>query len=80
MIFSEKLQLIRKSKGLTQEELAEKLSVSRQAVAKWESGQSDPDIENLHDGFRRPISPTNQKNALPLPLAEGHDGCYRVRS
>ena len=47
MIFSEKLQLIRKSKGLTQEELAEKLSVSRQAVAKWESGQSYPDIENL---------------------------------
>lgn len=78
MIFSEKLQLIRKSKGLTREELAKKLSVSRQAVAKWESGQSDPDIENLHDGFRRPI--TNQKNALPMPLAEGHDGCYRVRS
>ena len=38
MIFSEKLQLIRKSKGMTQEDLAEKLAVSRQAVAKWESG------------------------------------------
>ncbi|MBR6403405.1 MAG: helix-turn-helix transcriptional regulator, partial [Eubacterium sp.] len=38
MVFSEKLQLLRKSKGLTQEELAEKLAVSRQAVAKWESG------------------------------------------
>ena len=36
MVFSEKLQLIRKNKGLTQEELAEKLSVSRQVVAKWE--------------------------------------------
>lgn len=47
MIFSEKLQLIRKNKGLTQEELAEKLSVSRQAVAKWESGQVYPDISNL---------------------------------
>lgn len=47
MIFSEKLQLIRKNKGLTQEELAEKLSVSRQAVAKWESGQVYPDIANL---------------------------------
>lgn len=47
MIFSEKLQLIRKSKGLTQEELAEKLSVSRQAVAKWEAGQAYPDIANL---------------------------------
>ena len=47
MIFSEKLQLIRKNKGLTQEELAEKLEVSRQAVAKWESGQVYPDICNL---------------------------------
>lgn len=47
MIFSEKLQLIRKNKGLTQEELAEKLSVSRQAVAKWESGQVHPEITNL---------------------------------
>ncbi len=47
MIFSEKLQLIRKSKGMTQEDLAEKLAVSRQAVAKWESGQVYPDISNL---------------------------------
>ena len=47
MIFSEKLQLIRKNQGLTQEELAEKLDVSRQAVAKWESGQVYPDICNL---------------------------------
>lgn len=38
--FSEKLQLIRKNRGLTLEELAEKLSVSRQAVAKWEAGVS----------------------------------------
>lgn len=47
MNFSEKLQLIRKSKGMTQEKLAEKLDVSRQAVAKWESGQVYPDISNL---------------------------------
>jgi transcriptional regulator with XRE-family HTH domain len=47
MIFSEKLQIIRKSKGMTQEELAEKLQVSRQAVAKWESGMAYPDILNL---------------------------------
>ena len=47
MIFSEKLQLIRKSKGMTQEDLAEKLAVSRQAVARWESGQVYPDISNL---------------------------------
>lgn len=47
MIFPEKLQLIRKSKGMTQEDLAAALSVSRQAVAKWESGQGYPDIANL---------------------------------
>ena len=47
MIFPEKLQVIRKSKGLTQDELAVKLNVSRQAVAKWESGQGYPDIANL---------------------------------
>lgn len=47
MIFSEKLQILRKNKGLTQEAFAEKLNVSRQAVAKWEAGQVYPDIFNL---------------------------------
>ena len=37
----------RKSKGLTQEEVAEKLGVSRQAVSKWENGTSDPSTSNL---------------------------------
>ena len=46
MTFCNKLQVLRKNKGLTQEELAEKLNVSRAAVAKWESGQSYPDISN----------------------------------
>lgn len=47
MNFSDKLQILRKNKGLTQEELADKLNVSRAAVAKWEAGQSYPDIANL---------------------------------
>ena len=47
MVFSEKLQILRKNKGLTQEELAEKLGVSRQAVAKWETSLVYPDIYNL---------------------------------
>ena len=47
MVFCEKLQILRKNKGLTQEELADRLNISRAAVAKWESGQSYPDISNL---------------------------------
>ena len=45
--FAEKLHVLRKKDGFTQETLAEKLNVSRQAVAKWESGTAWPDIDNL---------------------------------
>lgn len=47
MLFNEKLKMLRKENNLTQEELAEKLNVSRQAITKWESGEGTPDIENL---------------------------------
>jgi transcriptional regulator with XRE-family HTH domain len=47
MELKEKLQMLRKEKHYSQEDLAELLNVSRQAVAKWESGQACPDIENL---------------------------------
>ena len=47
MLFTEKLKMLRKEKNLTQEELAEKLNVSRQAITKWECGDGTPDIENL---------------------------------
>ena len=49
MEFSEKLQELRKNKGLTQEELAEILYVSRTAVSKWESGRGYPNIESLKE-------------------------------
>lgn len=47
MNFAEKLIMLRKAKGFSQEVLAEKLNVSRQAVAKWENGFGFPDIGNL---------------------------------
>jgi transcriptional regulator with XRE-family HTH domain len=47
MKFSERLKSLRKEKGLSQEELAELLNVSRQSVSKWESGQTYPEIDKL---------------------------------
>lgn len=47
MEFNEKLQELRKRKGLTQEEVAEALFVSRTAVSKWELGKGYPNIESL---------------------------------
>ena len=47
MEFNEKLQKLRKQRGLTQEELAEKLYVTRTAVSKWESGRGYPNIDSL---------------------------------
>ncbi len=47
MTLGEKLQLLRKSRGLSQEQFAEVLEVSRQAVSKWECGDSAPDLDKL---------------------------------
>ena len=49
MEFGEKLQMLRKSKGMTQEELAQALYVSRTAVSKWESGRGYPGIDSLKE-------------------------------
>lgn len=71
MKFQDKLQMLRKQKSLSQEKLAEMIGVSRQAVAKWELGQSYPDMVNLiaiSDLFRvsidRLVKESDDENCL----------------
>ena len=47
MTLGEKIQRLRKSNGMSQEQLAEKITISRQAISKWELGESIPDVENI---------------------------------
>ena len=47
MILADKIIRLRRKNGWSQEELAEKMNVSRQAVSKWESSASDPSTSNL---------------------------------
>ena len=49
MKFGENLKIIRKNKKMSQEELAEKLNVSRQSVSKWETGESYPEMNNIFE-------------------------------
>lgn len=59
MMLNENLKAVRKSKGLSQEELAIKLNVVRQTISKWEKGLSVPDSEMLikiSDVLETPVS------------------------
>ena len=47
MNIGERIQALRKARGLSQEELAAQIGVSRQAVSKWEAGQSQPDLDKV---------------------------------
>ena len=47
MTMADRIQSLRKAKGISQEELADKIGVSRQAISKWESEQSSPDLEKI---------------------------------
>lgn len=47
MTLAEKITLLRKQKGWSQEDLADKMDISRQSVSKWESGQSIPDLDKI---------------------------------
>lgn len=47
MTIADRIQSLRKTKGISQEQLADKIGVSRQAISKWESEQSSPDLEKI---------------------------------
>ncbi|MBE6776011.1 MAG: MATE family efflux transporter [Ruminococcaceae bacterium] len=81
MEFNEKLQELRKQKALTQEELAEKLFVSRTAVSKWESGRGYPNIESLKaktDFSEGPVWKRIVAQAIPLTVAQLVQLLYNV--
>ena len=66
-MLNENIKAIRKSKGLSQEELASKLNVVRQTVSKWEKGLSVPDSEMLitiSDIFEIPVSTLLGENII----------------
>ena len=72
MNIANRIQYLRKTKGMSQEELAYKIGVSRQAVSKWESEQSTPDLEKIimmselfevtTDYLLKGIEPVNKNN------------------
>ena len=73
MKFHEKLTTLRKGKEMSQEELAEKLEVSRQAVSRWETGSTLPDagkLLKLSDLFCVSVD-TLLRDALPLDTSAG---------
>ena len=74
MNIGDRIQSLRKSRGISQEELADKIGVSRQAVSKWESDQSSPDIvkimllsdyfEVTTDYLLKGIDPVSEENEI----------------
>ncbi|MBR0144544.1 MAG: helix-turn-helix transcriptional regulator [Clostridia bacterium] len=69
-MLSEKLYELRRKAGLSQEELAERLDVSRQAVSKWESGTARPDVDRLQALSRFygvPMEALLSDDPLPAP-------------
>lgn len=73
-MFSDNLVALRKLNKLTQEELAEKVGVSRQSLSKWETGESSPDIEKsaalaevLNVSLDELVNYSPQAQGLPIP-------------
>lgn len=84
MSFGEQLQLLRRGHGLTQEEFAQQLKVSRQAVSKWESSKGYPEIEKIiyicnyygitmDELFAEEVPPRKGENAPDPQTADGQE-------
>lgn len=87
MTFAEKLTRLRKSANLSQEDLADRLGVSRQAVSRWEQGSTYPDLPNLQrimqtfgvsadyliDDSLDTVAPTQSPAAAPEEPQTGFD-------
>ena len=72
MELPEKIQRERKKMGLSQEKLAEKIGVSRQAITKWENGLASPELEKI---VSLPISYLRMCRGLRLPLCFCWNNC-----
>lgn len=84
MKFGEKLKLLRKEKGVTQEELAKYLGVSRPNITQYEKGLYDPSLETIEDiakffkvksGYFFDSMPQNNNNHISIPIIEALAGC-----
>ena len=73
MPFGQRLQEVRRKNGMTQEEFAAQLKVSRQAVSKWEADQAVPTMDNLMELsklFGVPVDTLLRPDAELMPKAE----------
>lgn len=81
MAFSNNLTYLRKKRNMSQEQLAEVLGVTRQAVSKWEAGQSTPDVEKLlqlSELFQVPVDQMLKDIEEENRQENGHDVLYTV--
>lgn len=81
---AERLQALRKKAGYSQEQVAEMLGLSRQAISKWESGQGKPEIDNViklteiyHVSADYILLGTENKEVKPTPEKKGLSKEYR---
>lgn len=81
MNLGEKIQSLRKSRGLSQEQLSEQLAVSRQAVSKWELNESSPDVEKIvqmSEFFGVTTDYLLKESTKPIKAAKEHDTTGRI--